>query len=216
MTLPSFTGPQRPVFNAPGGLVVQVPDGELRTQIQTLSQQPGMAYLSDLSQRNDVNWQPYARQESPGMLAAHMAWLVERTTRLVLLAKMPDATAESALAAFTAKLNQITQPLRQSLTYDQGREMARHRELARNTNIKVYFCDPHSPWQRGSCENTNGLLRQMLPKGTNLSIHDQEALDSMADLLNNRPRETLDWRTPIQVFKELMQVAAEKTGATIH
>ena len=142
--------------------------------------------------------------------------LVERTTRLVLLAKMPDATAGSALAAFTAKLNQITQPLRQSLTYDQGREMACHRELARNTNIKVYFCDPHSPWQRGSCENTNGLLRQMLPKGTDLSIHDQEALDSMADLLNNRPRETLDWRTPIQVFKELMQVAAEKTGATIH
>ena len=142
--------------------------------------------------------------------------LVERTTRLVLLAKMPDATAESALAAFTAKLNQITQPLRQSLTYDQGREMACHRELARNTNIKVYFCDPHSPWQRGSCENTNGLLRQMLPKGTDLSIHDQEALDSMADLLNNRPREALDWRTPIQVFKELMQVAAEKTGATIH
>lgn len=145
-----------------------------------------------------------------------MGILVERTTRLVLLAKMPDATAESALAAFTAKLNQITQPLRPSLTYDQGREMARHRELARNTNIKVYFCDPHSPWQRGSCENTNGLLRQMLPKGTDLSIHDQEALDSMADLLNNRPRETLDWRTPIQVFKELMQVAAEKTGATIH
>ncbi len=142
--------------------------------------------------------------------------LVERTTRLVLLAKMPDATAGSALAAFTAKLNQITQPLRQSLTYDQGREMACHRELARNTNIKVYFCDPHSPWQRGSCENTNGLLRQMLPKGTDLSIHDQEALDSMADLLNNRPREALDWRTPIQVFKELMQVAAEKTGATIH
>ena len=142
--------------------------------------------------------------------------LVERTTRLVLLAKMPDATAESALAAFTAKLNQITQPLRQSLTYDQGREMACHRELARNTNIRVYFCDPHSPWQRGSCVNTHGLLRQMLPKGTDLSIHDQEALDSMADLLNNRPRETLDWRTPIQVFRELMQVAAEKTGATIH
>ncbi len=142
--------------------------------------------------------------------------LVERTTRLVLLAKMPDATAESALAAFTAKLNQIAQPLRKSLTYDQGREMARHRELARNTNIKVYFCDPHSPWQRGSCENTNGLLRQMLPKGTDLSIHDQQALDSMADLLNNRPRETLGWRTPIQVFRELMTAAAEKTGATIH
>jgi IS30 family transposase len=107
--------------------------------------------------------------------------LVERSTRLVLLARMPDATAESALAAFTAKLNSIAAPLRQTLTYDQGKEMARHRELARATNIRVYFCDPHSPWQRGSCENTNGLLRQMLPKGTDLSIHDQQALDSIAD-----------------------------------
>ena len=142
--------------------------------------------------------------------------LVERTTRLVLLAKMPDATAESALAAFTAKLNDIAQPLRQTLTYDQGREMARHRELARNTNIRVYFCDPHSRWQRGSCENTNGLLRQMMPKGTDLSVHDQQALDSMADLLNNRPRETLDWRTPAQLFRELMQGISEQRGATIH
>lgn len=95
--------------------------------------------------------------------------------------------------------------------------MARHRELARNTNIKVYFCDPHSPWQRGSCEKTNGLLRrQMLPNGTDLSIHDQEALDSMTDLRNNRLRETLDRRTPTHAFKELMQAAAEKTGATSH
>ena len=142
--------------------------------------------------------------------------LVERSTRLVLLAKMPDSTAESALAAFTAKLNQIAQPLRQTLTYDQGREMARHRELARATNIRVYFCDPHSPWQRGSCENTNGLLRQMLPKGTDLSVHDQDALDAMADLLNNRPRQTLNWRSPIQVFAELMQGLAEAQQATVH
>ena len=142
--------------------------------------------------------------------------LVERRTRLVLLAKMPDATAESALAAFTAKLNQIVQPLRQTLTYDQGKEMACHRELARDAKIRVYFCDPHSPWQRGSCENTNGLLRQMLPKGTDLSVHDQDSLDSMADLLNNRPRETLDWRSPIQVFRDLMQGIAEKDCATIH
>ena len=145
-----------------------------------------------------------------------VAVLVERTTRLVLLAKMPDATAESALAAFTAKLNSIIRPLRQTLTYDQGREMACHRELARRTNVRVYFCDPHSPWQRGSCENTNGLLRQMLPKGTDLSVHDQQALDAMADLLNNRPRETLDWRSPIQVFKELVQAATEKDAATLH
>lgn len=142
--------------------------------------------------------------------------LVERTTRLVLLAKMPDATAESALAAFTFKLNQITEPMRQTLTYDRGKEMARHRDLARATNMRVYFCDPHSPWQRGSCENTNGLLRQLLPKGTDLSVHDQPALDSIADLLNNRPRQTLNWRSPIQAFRDLMQGVPEKAQATIH
>jgi IS30 family transposase len=86
--------------------------------------------------------------------------LVERSTRLVLLCKMADATAESALAAFTAKLNLIAQPLRQTLTYDQGKEMSAHQQLAANTHIRVYFCDPHSPWQRGTCENTNGLLNQ--------------------------------------------------------
>lgn len=142
--------------------------------------------------------------------------LVERSTRLVLLCRMPDATAESALAAFTAKLNQVAQPLRQTLTYDQGKEMARHRELAQATGMRVYFCDPHSPWQRGSCENTNGLLRQFLPKGTDLGIHDQDALDSIADLMNNRPRQTLGWKSPYQAFQQFMQAIAQRQGATIH
>jgi len=97
-----------------------------------------------------------------------------------------------------------------------GAPMARHRELARATNIRVYFCDPHSPWQRGSCENTNGPLRQMLPKGTDLSVHDQDALDANADLLNKRPRQTLNWRSPIQVFAELMHGLAESHQATVH
>ena len=142
--------------------------------------------------------------------------LVERSSRMVLLCKMPDASAESALAAFTAKLHLIAAPLRQTLTYDQGKEMAYHRELARHTNIKVYFCDPHSPWQRDSCENTDGLLRQFLPKGTDLSVHDQDALDSIADLMNNRSRMTLDWKTPHQTFAEFMQAIAEKRTANIH
>jgi IS30 family transposase len=142
--------------------------------------------------------------------------LVERTTRLVLLAKMPDATAESALVAFAFKLNQIAEPMRQMLTYVRGTEMARHRDLARATSMRVYFCAPHSAWQRGSCENTNGLLRQLLPKGTDLSIHDQAALDSIADLLNNRPRQTLNWRSPIHAFRDLVQGVAEKAQATIH
>jgi IS30 family transposase len=110
--------------------------------------------------------------------------LVERTSRLVLLARMEDATAASALAAFTAKLNAISAPLRQSLTYDQEKETTRHAELAANTGVRVYFCDPHSPWQRGTCENINGLLRQYLPKGADLSVYSQERLDAIADALN--------------------------------
>ncbi len=106
--------------------------------------------------------------------------------------------------------------MRQTLTYDQGKEMARHRELAQATGVRVYFCDPHSPWQRGSCENTDGLLRQLLPKGTDLGIHYQAALDSIADLMNNRPRETLQWRSPYQAFQQFMQVIAQQQGATIH
>ena len=97
--------------------------------------------------------------------------LVDRSSRLVLLAKMEDATAASALAGFTTKLNSIAAPLRQSFTYDQGKEITRHQELNAATGVRVYFCDPHSPWQRGTCENTNGLLRQYLPNGTDLSIY---------------------------------------------
>jgi IS30 family transposase len=142
--------------------------------------------------------------------------LVERSTRLVLLCRMPDASAESALAAFTTKLRQIAQPMRQTLTYDQGKEMARHKELAQALGMRVYFCDPHSPWQKGSCENTNGLLRQFMPKGKDLSVHNQDALDSLADLMNNRPRQTLSWDSPYQAFQRFMKAIAEKNSATIH
>jgi IS30 family transposase len=131
--------------------------------------------------------------------------LVERTSRLVLLAKMDDATAASALAGFSAKLNSIAAPMRHSLTYDQGKEMARHRELSASTGVKVYFCDPHSPWQRGTCENTNGLLRQYLPKGTDLSAHTQDELDAIADSLNNRPRATHAFHSPLEVFGRLLK-----------
>jgi len=113
---------------------------------------------------------------------------------------MADATAEPALIAFTTKLNLIAAPLQQTLTYDRGKEIAYHRELAKATNIRVYFCDPQSLWQRGSCENTNGLLRQYLPKGSDLSVYSQEELDAISDLLNNRPRQTLNWDTPYQTF----------------
>ena len=93
--------------------------------------------------------------------------------------------------------------------------MARHTELAASANVRVYFCDPHSPWQRGTCENTNGLLRQYLPKGTDLSIYTQEELDAIADSLNNRPRATHDWSTPLQVFSQTL-AASHKAVASVH
>ncbi len=141
--------------------------------------------------------------------------LVERTSRLVLLAKMDDATAASALAGFSAKLNSIAAPLRKSFTYDQGKEMSRHVDLAAQTGVKVYFCDPHSPWQRGTCENTNGLIRQYLPKGTDLSVFSQDELDGIADSLNTRPRATHGWHTPLEVFAQTL-ASSHKPSTSVH
>ncbi|QXL83200.1 IS30 family transposase [Comamonas sp. NLF-1-9] len=130
--------------------------------------------------------------------------LVERSSRLVMLAKMKDATAASALQAFTDKLQSIAEPMRKTLTYDQGKEMARHGELTQATGVKVYFCDPHSPWQRGSCENINGLIRQYLPKGTDLSAYSQDELDAIADQLNSRPRAVHGFYTPMAVYRAML------------
>jgi len=110
--------------------------------------------------------------------------------------------AASALAAFTKKLNQMEQRLRKSITCDQGREMTCHKALTKATGMKVYFCAPHSPQQKGSCENMHGLLRQYLPKSEDLSGYGQQQLDVIADRLNNRPRQILHWRSPQQVFAD--------------
>ena len=131
--------------------------------------------------------------------------LVERSTRLLMLVKLSHpnpATAAHVLQAFTDKLNGIARPMRQTLTYDRGREMAHHQQLTTNTGVAVYFCDPHSPWQRGTNENTNGLVRQYLPKGTDLSGYSQEQLDAIADQMNGRPRKTLGWLTPFEVYSQ--------------
>ena len=139
--------------------------------------------------------------------------LVERSSRLVLLAKMDDATAASALAGYTRQLNSVAEPMRQSLTYDQGKEMARHAELTAQTGVKVYCCDPHSPWQRGSCENTNGLLRQYLPKGTDLALYSQEELDAIADRLNQRPRAIHGYFPPISVYRAMLERLNQPKGS---
>ena len=139
--------------------------------------------------------------------ASAVGTLVERTSRLVMLVKLPEfkpASAANVLQGFTDKLLGIAAPMRQSMTYDQGREMAMHKELSRRTEMAVYFCDPHSPWQRGSCENTNGLIRQYLPKGTDLSVYSQEQLDAIADLLNTRPRAIHGFYPPIAVYQAML------------
>jgi len=126
--------------------------------------------------------------------------LVERTTLFTVLAKVDNASAESAVKGFGHVLNRIEAQKRLSMTYDQGREMAAHQQLTEKTGVKVYFADPHSPWQRGINENTNGLLRQYLPKGSDLSGFTQEELDEIAWKLNTRPRKSLGFKCPAQLF----------------
>jgi IS30 family transposase len=138
--------------------------------------------------------------------------LVERKTRFVTLAKMEGNGAAAALEGFTRQMKRLPAFLRRSLTYDRGVEMACHPELARRLKIDIWFCDPHAPWQRGSNENTNGLLRQFLPKGADLRQFTQRDLDHIAKLMNDRPRKTLGWKTPAQALAEEIANAA-KNGA---
>ena len=126
--------------------------------------------------------------------------LVERTTLFTVLAKMEDASAASAVKGFGHVLNRIEAQKRLSMTYDQGKEMAGHQQLEAETGIKVYFADPHSPWQRGINENTNGLARQYLPKGSDLSVFSQAELDAIAWKLNTRPRKSLGFKCPVELF----------------
>ena len=131
--------------------------------------------------------------------------LVERTTRFTLLLHLPeDHGAHAVRDAIATTITLLPLELRRSLTWDQGSEMAQHLQLRIDADLPVYFCDPRSPWQRGSNENTNGLLRQYFPKGTDLSVHTLDELTRVAAGLNGRPRKTLDWKTPAEAFAELL------------
>jgi IS30 family transposase len=156
--------------------------------------------------------------------------LVERTTRFTMLLHLPPMPghrevvpqpkngpplagrgAEAVRDAIVGQLDGLPPLLRRSLTWDQGSELAQHAELKLATDIDIWFCDPHSPWQRGTNENTNGLLRQYFPRGTDLARHSRHDLDAVALALNTRPRKTLGWRTPAEALDELL-TSAEQTG----
>ena len=139
--------------------------------------------------------------------------LVERATRYVLLLHLPDNhTALTVQEAMVAKMSELPEQLLRTLTWDQGIEMTNHARIAAATGLDIYFCDPHSPWQRGTNENTNGLLRQYFPKGTDLSRWGPGYLDNIAAELNNRPRKTLDWRTPAEALDQLLSNPSEPPG----
>ena len=142
--------------------------------------------------------------------------LVERMTGFTMLLHLPqDHGALAVQEAITAKMSQLPEILRQTLTWDQGSEMANHIQIAAATELDIYFCDPHSPWQRGSNENTNGLLRQYFPKGTDLSRHGAGYLDYVAAELNNRPRKRLDWKTPAEALDRLLSQPFNPPGVAV-
>ena len=132
--------------------------------------------------------------------------LVERSTRFVMLFKLPTGiNAESARLGLTRKILTLPENLRRSLAWDQGREMKEHVRFTVDTGVQVFFCDPKSPWQRGTNENTNGLLRQYFPTGKTVSHYTQEQLDDVANKLNGRPRETLGWKSPARKLAQFLE-----------
>jgi IS30 family transposase len=135
-----------------------------------------------------------------GSRNSHIATLVERHTRYVMLVKVDSKETQTVVSALIKQAKKLPNELYKSLTWDRGKELADHRRFTLATDIAVYFCDPQSPWQRGSNENTNGLLRQYFPKGTDLSVYSQAYLNKVARQLNERPRETLAFQTPADRF----------------
>ena len=139
---------------------------------------------------------------------SQIATLVERQTRYVMLVKVANKDTQTVVDALIKNARKLPQELYKSLTWDRGKEMAGHRRFTLATDVQVYFCDPHHPWQRGSNENTNGLLRQYMPKGIDISSYSQAKLNAVARQLNERPRKTLGYQTPAQKFDETVALTS--------
>jgi transposase, IS30 family len=204
--------------------IYAMPRGELRRKLVGLLRQgrsarrrtrpPGSDKRGKLPDLPSIHLRPPAANERllPGhwegdlIMGAYnrsaVGTLVCRHSLFVMLVKVENTTAEGVLEGYWRTFTPLPPELRQTLTYDQGKEMALHRQLSERTGLAIYFADPHSPWQRGICENINGLLRQYLPKGVDLSVLSQPQLDAIAWEMNTRPRKTLGWRTPAEVFFE--------------
>ena len=139
---------------------------------------------------------------------SHVATLVERKSRFVMLVKVAGKSTDDVVPALCKRVRRLPAELRNSITWDRGMEMARHKDFSVATDVQVYFCDPRSPWQRGSNENTNGLLRQYFPKGTDLSRYSQTDLNKVAKQLNQRPRQTLGFATPAQSLAAIVAMTS--------
>ena len=140
-----------------------------------------------------------------GVRGSYIATIVERRSRFTMLVKLEDKRTDTVVPAVARQIRKLPRQLRRSLTWDRGLEMANHKEFTVATDVQVYFCDPGSPWQRGTNENTNRLLRQYLPKRTDISLYTQADLNRIAQQLNERPRKTLDFRTPADTFHDSLR-----------